>query len=252
MRPLFTSLALLVQLMVIGQGGGALVVPYDSAIALYERGDHQRALEGLLAVAVDHESATLEFNIGNCYYKLGDVPRALLHYERAALLAPGDDDVRANLDLTRTLVVDRVNEPPGFTLGSAWERFRSGGGPDQWSIVSLWACALLFSALALYFLLRLPWIRRASLVIAAAALISLIVALILAGQRHVELTAHDHAIIMSPKVEVTSEPRSGGTLLFVLHEGTKVKVLEQRGDRCSVRIVSGAVGWMPVKDLERI
>lgn len=252
MKPLIASIALLANTLVTGKDPGMVVMPYDSAVSAYEQGDHRRALDGFLGIAVDRESATLEFNIGNCYYKLGDVPRALLHYERAALLAPGDDDIRANLDLTRTLVVDRVNEPPGFTLGSAWERFRGGGGPDQWAIVSLWACMVLFAGLGLYFLSRSSWVRRAALVSAAAGLVLLIASLILAGQRHAELISHDQAIIMSPKVDVTSEPRSGGTLLFVLHEGTKVKVLEQRGEWCSVRITSGTVGWMPARDLERI
>jgi hypothetical protein len=252
MRPAILLPSLLVAALVMGQEPVVVRMPYDSAVAAYESGDHRKALDGFLGIAREQESAALEFNIGNCYYELRDIPNALLHYERAALLAPGDDDIRANLDLTRTLVVDRVNEPPGFTLGSAWERFRSGGGPDQWAVISLLACAVLFLSLMLYVVVQDSWLRRTVLGIAIAGLVSLAGALILAGQRHAELTSHDHAIIMTPRVDVTSEPKSGGTLLFVLHEGTKVKVLEKRGDWCSVRVMGGTVGWIPAKDLERI
>lgn len=227
-------------------------LPYDSALAAYAAGDHQRALDGFMALAATRESATLYFNIGNCHYKLGDVARAVLFYERAALLAPGDEDIRTNLDLSRTLVVDRVNELPGFSLGTTWDRFRSGGAPDRWAVLSLWTCLGFFAALAATILLSATWPRRLSAVLAVVMLVVAIICLSFAAQRHSEMTAHDQAIILAPKVDVLSEPKKDGTLLFLLHEGTKVKVLEQRGEWCSVKLSNGSVGWMPAADLERI
>jgi hypothetical protein len=222
------------------------------AQASYETGDYATALARYDSVAQIAASAALYFNIGNCYFKLNDVPHAILHYERALLLAPGDEDIQANLDLARTLTVDRVNEIPGFTLGTSWQRFRGGADPDQWSRRSLWGCLLFFTLLAGAVLGRRVVVRRLSLIGAGIALIATVAAVSFAWDRHREATAHDHAIILTPNVDVTSEPRRESTVLFVLHQGTKVRVLQERNGWTEVRLANGSVGWMPPGSMERI
>jgi tetratricopeptide (TPR) repeat protein len=103
------------------------------AEAAYLAGDHTAALDLYAATAKGGTSAGLLFNIGNCHYKLGDHSRAILFYERALKLAPGDEDIRANLALARTHLKDRVNELPGSTLLSEWERMAGGRDPDHWA-----------------------------------------------------------------------------------------------------------------------
>src|SRR5690606_12551683 len=95
------------------------------------------------SVNTDYTSAGLLYNIGNCYSKLGDMPHAILYYERALRLAPGADDIQANLDLERAKVVDRMNQLPAFTLGSVWDRLQGGKDVDQWARRSLWACVIM-------------------------------------------------------------------------------------------------------------
>lgn len=224
----------------------------DSARRAYEAGDHARALALYDSAAQHSTSAALEFNIGNCHFKLNDVPRAILHYERALLLAPGDDDIQANLDLARTLVVDRMNEMPVQTLGGAWERLRGGGDPDAWARRSLWTTLAFFSFLSLFVLGRARWVRRMALVAGGLSLIAGLVAVGFAAGRHREMTSHAEAIILAPKVDVMSEPRAEGTTLFVLHEGTKVTVLEERGGWSEAKLANGSVGWFPPNSLVRI
>jgi len=84
----------------------------------YAEGDHASALQLFDSVATVYSSTTLYYNLGNCHFKLGDIPRAILNYERALRLEPGAEDVQANLDLARLQVVDRINELPGFALGA--------------------------------------------------------------------------------------------------------------------------------------
>jgi len=224
----------------------------DSAQRAYERGDHARALVLYDSVARSASSAALYYNIGNCHFKLNDVPHAILYYERALLLSPGEEDIQANLDLARTLTVDRVNEIPGFTLGSSWDRFRGAGDPDRWARRSLWAGAILFALLAGAVVPRSLFWRRVCLIGSGVAFVVTVACVGLAWDRHAEVTAHDHAIVLAPKVDVTSEPRNGSTVLFVLHEGTKVSVLAERNGWMEVRLANGNVGWMPLPSLERI
>ena len=168
------------------------------------------------------------------------------------LLAPGDEDIQSNLDLARTLTVDRVNEIPGFTLGTSWQRLRGGTDPDQWARRALWACLLLFALLSAAVMLRRTLARRVALIGAGLGLITTLTSLSFAWDRHRETIAHDHAIILSPNVDVTSEPRREGTVLFVLHQGTKVQVLQERNAWHEVKLANGSVGWLPPESLVRI
>jgi len=224
----------------------------DSAQAAYARGDHQRALQLYDSLNGAWTSPALLFNIGNCHFKLNDVPRAILYYERALRLAPGAEDIQANLDLARMQAVDRVNELPAFTLGGFWERLRGGRDIDQWARRSLGASLLLFVLLSAWALVRRrPW---RNVLLGASALTFVVTAgcIALAAYRVQEATDSSQAIIMSPKVDVRSEPRDGATTLFVLHEGTKVTILQDENGWSEVRLPNGNVGWMPPSTLVRI
>lgn len=218
----------------------------------YAAGDYQLALQLFDSVRTDYTSPALLLDIGNCYFKLGDVPQAILSYERGLRLAPGDDDIQANLDLAREQVKDRVNELPAFALGSSWGRVRGGSDVDQWARRSLWIGAAFFVLLAAGLTRRERWLKRTLLGASGVAFVALVVAIAFAGARHAELTDDSEAIILAPKVDVMSEPRAGTTVLFVLHKGTKVTVLQEQNAWYEVKLSNGSVGWMPPASLERI
>jgi len=248
--------ALLLTLLLAGTLGSATAQTppalADSAQAAYARGDHRRALQFYDSLNGALSSASLLFNIGNCHFKLNDVPRAILYYERALRLAPGAEDIQANLDLARMQAVDRVNELPAFTLGGFWERIRGGRDIDQWARRSLWASLLLFVLLGSWVLVRRrPW-RNVVLGMSALAFVVTVACIALATYRVREATDDSQAIIMAAKVDVRSEPREGATALFVLHEGTKVLVLQEENGWYEVRLPNGSVGWMPPSSLVRI
>ncbi len=222
--------------------GNALVT---SAHEAYAKGEYAKALALYDSVYAQESSASLLFNMGNCHMKLGDVPHALLNYERASRLQPGAEDIQANLDYARSQVVDRVNELPAFTLGSLWDRLRGGKDVDQWARRSLWACLLLFAfATGAVFVRQRSW-RRVLIGSAAVCLLLTVLSASLAAYRVHEITDRSQAIIMLPKVDVLGEPRQGATTVFVLHEGTKVGVLKEENGWYEVRLSSGSVGWAP-------
>jgi hypothetical protein len=224
----------------------------DSAQAAYARGDQARALTLYDSLNTKWSSPDLLFNIGNCHFKLNDIPHAILYYERALRLAPGSEDVQANLDLARSKVADRVNELPAFTLGGSWDRTLAGTDNDQWARRSLWFMFLLCAFLAAWRIVRQRAIRGAMLGLGALAFIGLALSVLLAFRRMSDASNSSQAIVMAPRVDVRSEPRQGATTLFVLHEGTKVTVLQTNGDWNEVRLPNGSVGWMPPASLVRI
>ncbi|HNR54600.1 MAG TPA: tetratricopeptide repeat protein [Flavobacteriales bacterium] len=232
------------------------VVEADSLVAEGERayaaGDPATALARFDSARTAFTSPALLYNIGNCHFKLGDIPHAILFYERALRLAPGDPDIRTNLELARQNVVDRVNELPGFTLGSTWSRIRGGRDADQWARRSLWICLVLFMVLAAAVVARQRMLRRSLLILGAVLFLGTLLSIGFAASRHRELTDDSEAIIMSAKVDVRSEPKDGSTVLFVLHKGTKVTILQQQQGWSEVQLANGNVGWMPPATLERI
>ena len=252
MRKLLTSFLLMATIPAFALS----VIEADSLVSEGERayatGDHATALARFDSARTTYSSPALLYNIGNCHFKLGDIPHAILFYERALRLAPGDPDIRTNLELARQNVVDRVNELPGFTLGSTWSRIRGGRDADQWARRSLWICLALFAVLAAAVAARQRMLRRGMLILGAVLLLTTLLAVGFAASRHRELTDDSEAIIMSAKVDVRSEPKDGSTVLFVLHKGTKVTILQQQQEWSEVQLANGNVGWMPPATLERI
>lgn len=218
----------------------------------YAVGDHATALALFDSANTAFSSPALLYNIGNCHFKLNDIPHAILFYERAMRLAPGDADVQTNLELARQNVVDRVDELPRFSLGSTWGRIRGGKDADHWARRSLWASLSFFVVLAIAASMRRRNVRRVLFVLCGVFFIGTILSVTFASFRHNELTDDSEAIIMTAKVDVRSEPRDGSTVLFVLHKGTKVKILQQENAWSEVRLANGSVGWMPPASLERI
>ncbi|HMN06940.1 MAG TPA: tetratricopeptide repeat protein [Flavobacteriales bacterium] len=224
----------------------------EQAQEAYANGDHARALALYDSVNTEFTSAALLYNIGNCHSKLGDMPHAILYYERALRLAPGAEDIQANLDLERSKVVDRINQLPGFTLGSAWDSAIGGKDVDQWARRSLWACALMALAGAGAIVLRNKVAKRSLAIMATLALAGTIISVALAAHRVQEVERKAEAIILAPSVEILGEPRKGSTRLFILHQGSKVGLLEEQGEWQEVRLPNGSVGWLPVASIAKI
>ncbi|MBK9177611.1 MAG: SH3 domain-containing protein [Flavobacteriales bacterium] len=254
MNPRIASL--LVGLLIHGSTMCLTRTEADSLVSEAQRhyiaADHQAALENYILVEETFDSPALQLGIGNCWFKLGDVPRAILHYERGLRLAPGDADLRANLDLANTQVKDRIPGDPDNALSRTWAALRGGADPDQWARRSLWLSAILFSLLALARIVNGRMVRRSAYAAAGICAILLLVSTGFAYTRHRELQTHGAAIILAPKVDVRAEPREGSKVLFILHKGTKVEVRDTTQGWSEVRIANGAIGWMPPRTLERI
>jgi tetratricopeptide (TPR) repeat protein len=224
----------------------------DAAQEAYAKGDYQRAITLYDSLNTQWTSAGLLFNIGNCYSKLNDVPRSILYYERALRLSPGAEDIQANLDMARAKTVDRVNELPAFTLGSLWDRLRGGKDVDQWARRSLWACLFTCVLAAAGAWIRPRGLKRAAVVVASAGALVTVICIGLAAYRVSEANDRSEAIILSPKLDVLSEPRTGSTKLFMLHGGTKLHVLQEQDGWFEVKLANGSVGWAPALNLARI
>lgn len=222
--------------------------------AAYQEGDFAAAVEAYEAVLESgYRSAGLEYNLANAYFKSGELGRAILHWERAARLAPGDQDIQANLDLARSLTVDAVEPLPRFWLSSVVDWW-IGLLPAGWlrAIVALGWIAL-SSGVVLRILARSAWAPSVGrgLVVTGTLLVLLFAPAMLMRETGVGMP--DEGIILADAVQVRSAPSADDDLtLFEIHEGTKVRIDQRTGEWLEVVLEDGKVGWVPAAVLEVI
>jgi hypothetical protein len=226
---------------------------FEKAANLYSSGKYNEALEEWMSVYnTGTRSAALEYNIGNAFFKMNNTPGAILFYERALLLKPADEDIQYNLQIARTLVVDKFVEIPELFF-VRWYNFLSLTlSSNSWSEISAITFILFLGALSIYIYSS----RYRYKVIGfwtAILLLFLSVMSISFSIRNKNLVLNSHkAIIFSPSVNGKSSPDNSGTDLFVLHEGSKVTINDQVGDWYEIRLSDGNKGWVPVNSLEKI
>lgn len=227
---------------------------WSKGVQAYTDGRWSECTESLKALeSVGVVSPELYYNLGNAYFKSGDYPHAILYYERTLKISPSFEDARINLDFANSLIRDKIDAVPEFVLKS-WARKVCYLMPsDFWALISI---VLFAAALALFLVFRLG----ASRGLRRTGFYCSIVALILSAssfgmarwQRNSYLKA-DGAIVMKPVTSVKSSPsRDSSKDLFVLHEGTKVTVLDTVGDWKNISLSDGRQGWIEESDMEMI
>lgn len=218
-----------------------LLEQYDEAIREYQ-----------IVLQNGQESAEIYYNLGNAYYKTGQLGRAILNYERAHRLRPKDENIAFNLRLANLRVRDRIDIPPEFFL-FRWNRaLVSALSVAGWARLLTLLIVLTCLLFALRQLLNLGILSRPArsvmLILGLAALLTLYPLL----QRYAMTTNRDYGIILSDSSESLAAPQEGSTELFIVHEGTKVQVLDQDNDWSKIELIDGKQGWIPSGDLEII
>ena len=249
-----TALGALWVILLAAAPAGAQSAFFDEGNRLYQAGDFEGALDRYRRILDEGlESGELYYNIGNAHFRLGELAPAILNYERARRLMPGDDDLLANLALARSMTADDITPRPRFWL------FRAAGwwvgllprAALIWLVALAWVTAIAGAAVVV---LRpgpglAAWARRAALAAAAVTLVlgtNLVV-------RELGLGAVEEAIVMAEQAQVQSAPSDDPALqIFAVHAGTKVAVNRRADEWVEIVLEDGAVGWMRAADLEPI
>lgn len=199
------------------------------------------------------ESAALYCNTGNAYFKSGDAPRAILWYERALKLDPSFSDARYNLEIASHRIQDRIDPVPEFILAQWMRKVCWMIDSDAWASVALAFFAVCAGMVLLFLLGASPAARKTGFFTAVAAFVLFGSALSFSLWQRADYMKADSAIVMRPVSSVKSSPAQGtATDLFVLHEGTKVTILDEVGEWRNISLADGRQGWMPAEDMEII
>lgn len=211
---------------------------YDQALAVYNK-----------IIDAGLESAPLYYNMGNTYYKMKEYPMAILYYEKALKLDPGNEDARVNLEIANLAIVDKITPVPQSFIKKGWNGLKSRLSADGWAWVSVAAFGLLLLCLYLFLMSRRMGWRKTGFFAGLLALLCLGFSVAFAIDKYLDLQHQDEAIIMTPTVTVKSSPNDSSVDLFVLHEGTKVRLLDNAENWNKVKIPDGSEGWLPASDM---
>lgn len=214
---------------------------YSEAAGLYE----SLLVEG-------QESAGLYYNLGNCYYKMGENTKAILNYERALLLKPGDEMARYNLKMAQQAIVDKIEVLPELFLVRWYRALENHFSADQWGYISVALFILFLGMAALFFYSRSIGVKKVGFSIGILSFLLTLGTMYFAMRQNERVTEREYAIITTPSVTVKGAPDKSGTSLFLIHEGLKVKVVGELGDWYNIRLTDGNEGWIAKADLEKI
>lgn len=222
----------------------------DSA---YMKNDYASAIQIYEALLNRGEAADIYYNLGNSYYKAGDIAKAILNYERALLLQPGNGDIRANLEIARSKTVDKVEPVPEIFFVSWTKSLINSMSVDSWAVCGVVCFILLIVSLYLFIFSKQIVLKKAGFISGIVFLAVTILANVFANQQKDELANRNSAIVINPSVTVRSTPSESGTSLFILHEGHKVGVKDgSMKDWKEIRLEDGKVGWVPASDRKSV
>jgi tetratricopeptide (TPR) repeat protein len=247
--------AVTLMLLLIGTGVtafGAEDTALSRAAEAYRSANYEEAIrlyESQLKLMPDN--ADLHYNLGNAYFKAGRIGGAVLHYEKAALLAPSDQAIQHNLQIARNKVTDNVAPLTPFFLSRWWNGLGALLSPDVWSVLGL--CLLWASATGwiVFWWAAASRRRRIGMWIGIVGLLSAILPFALAASRAAKLKHSGYAVVMSEGARLHSAPEAQQTL-EPLNEGYKVELLDAIGDWRKVQLPNGDEGWVEARVLTEI
>ena len=226
---------------------------FDEANALYNDANYTEALEKYKTVLNSGEhSAELYFNIGNAHYKLNHIAPSIYYYEKALLLKPNDKDIKNNIAFARNMTVDAIDSVPEVGISKLIKNVTNMMSFDGWAktaIVFVMLFVILFIA---YYFSHSTSKKRLTFLTSNLSFVLAIVSLVFAFHKFKLVSNDQPAIVFAQETKIKSEPNLRSTESFVLHEGTKVQVLDTVSNWKKIKLSDGKVGWIANDDIKML
>ncbi|MFA6873373.1 MAG: BatD family protein, partial [Bacteroidaceae bacterium] len=250
--PMMTCL-LIFFLAFAGTTGAFAQTQKPQADSAYAQNNYLKAAALYEAALKQGKSPEVYYNLGNCYYRLDHLSQSLLAYERAALLAPSDKDIQANLKFVRAQTPDKVTPEVSIFYEMWWNTARSSLDLATWTWFGVFSFIFFLGFAFLYFVTPSVRWKKIGFFVGVFCLVVCLVTNAFAYGQYQKLTRRNWAIITAPSVTVKSSPSDTGTDLLLIHEGSKVKITDDsmKGWR-EIQLEEGKVGWIKVNELEVI
>ena len=190
------------------------------------------------------ESPFLFYNLGNAYYKTNRIGLAILNYERAAKLSPNNEKIQHNLRVANNRIVDKVEPVPVLFYKKWWNDIVNLQNMDNWAKTAIISLFLFLISAAIYLFAKTLRIKKAGFYSAIFLLFFSIFSLVCARSYYNTHLSGNQAIVMSVRTTAKSSPTATAPDVFVIHEGTKVSIINELGQWYEIRLANGNVGWI--------
>jgi len=226
---------------------------FNRATTAYNDGNYEKAVENYMQILETGEhSSSLYYNLGNSYYKLNQIAPSIYYYEKALLLKPNDPEIKNNLIYAQNMTLDAIEVLPETGLSKIYNNIIGLLSFDQWSYFSISFMILFVITYVAFYYLRYASQKRFAFITSIVSLLLVIISLVFAFMQYNDFKADRPAIVFSEKSVVKSEPNVRSSQVFVLHEGTKVNVLDLLDEYRKIQLVDGKTGWIPAEDIRML
>ena len=224
---------------------------FNRATTYYNEGEYEKASENYFKIIENGEhSAEVYYNLGNCYYKLNQIAPSIYYYEKALLLKPNDREIKNNLAYAQNMTLDAFEPLPETSLSKLYKNITGLLSFDQWSYAGVLFVLLFVLAYILFYYLRYSTHKRIAFITSIVSLFTAIICIVLAMIQFQDFEADMPAIVFSEELIVKSEPNNRSAQAFLLHEGTKVFVLDELDDWKKIELKDGKTGWVPSGEIK--
>lgn len=246
-------IAILLLFLSIGNYAQTPEALFSEANTFYKVEDYNRALGVYLALEEKGlESSELYFNLGNCYYKLNKVAPAIYYYEKALKVDPTNEDALHNLTFAKRMTLDVIEELPK----TIFQRFSTNVIQklpfDTWALIAVIASFLASVLFLLYHFSGSSKMKLLYFNTTIFAVFVMLVSVFFAFHNYDTVQKNRGAIIFAAKAEITNAPTASSEVVFSLHEGTKVIILDELDNWKKIKIADGKTGWIYTDNLKEI
>lgn len=225
----------------------------EQANRLYKEQKYESALNLYDSIQkMGYESAQLYYNIGNSYYKTKQIPQAILYYEKALKLDPKNEKAERNLTRAKLLTIDRIEEIPEFFLMGSFRKFIYALDSNVWAVISAVLFLIGIAAFLLFFLSAKNALRRSGFYTGIITIVIAVFTLLFARSSYKNIVSHESAIVMQATVTLKGSPSENSAELYIIHEGTKVNLIDSIEEWYEVRLSDGKKGWLKSGVIELI
>ncbi len=248
----FTLLSLII-LPLLSRANNNIQALFEQGNRLYSSSKYKEAAAAYRQILEqEFQSPEVYFNLGNAYYKAGEIPYAILYYEKARKLAPADEDINLNLRIANLKTADKIEPVPEFFLGRWWQNIFTSLSVNTWAALGVLFVLLASGLLILYRFSLKVGVKKASFFSSIVFFVAGSIAVSFAAVQLNYFNKHQQAIVFSGAVSGKSEPQLSSKTLFVIHSGTKVQLLEKESNWLKIRLANGNEGWINLADVKEI
>ena len=226
---------------------------FNKGVDLYNNGNYNEAIIKFKEIIEKGEhSENLYFNLGNAYYKVNDIANSIFYYEKALKLNPKNKDVLNNLAFSQNMLIDKIEKLPTNQVSEFLNSISETLNVKQWITLGITLLYLFLLTFILYFFSSKSVLKKNYFKIFSILFLLSLISIFVGLNKFEKQKSYFEAIIFENKIDFRTEPNYRSEILFNLHEGTKVVIIEELNDWALVEIVDGNKGWIELQSIKKI